>query len=328
MGVSVLTRNLVFIAFDVALMLGPCAQPSRAQDAARPPTAQDAFEANPRLYSTYSEGPHDGYSWAKRDIWYDKNAQVLSRELILSTRWTLGSDDNWNVKLMFFVDDVFIYGGRGGIAATGRYTVLDSNRVRLYDISLRGWAREHQEQFLRGSPTYAGADAVLTYVKHLGDFWHDDGLRDERTGTLYYADGSAPPVGTELFLDGIRVIKLQEKLVVSAELYFRKRPTPTADSMHVYGYVPMEGADFFLPGHVLRVYAKTAAVDTIDGLSAPWYYVVSAGIEYPYFGWVFGGYLQPYDPLQNKQYRALLREGVKRHFPHLPDEALLREYSE
>jgi hypothetical protein len=97
--------------------------------------AEKGYQTVNKLKSTYKEKKWDGYSWRYRENKYDINDKKMSKEKLLSTAWVLPieyKNSYFDFFLMFYLDDVFKFGGKSaGVLVTGTYKIKN-NKVYLY----------------------------------------------------------------------------------------------------------------------------------------------------------------------------------------------------
>lgn len=79
--------------------------------------------------STYKQSEEDGYSWKKKKLKYDQNYKKISKEVLLSTLWSL--DLNPFDVLIFYKDDKYKFGNLySGVECEGDF-IVDQEKVRL-----------------------------------------------------------------------------------------------------------------------------------------------------------------------------------------------------
>lgn len=113
--------------------------------------------------------------------------------------------------------------------------------------------------------------------------------------------------------------------VLSENLKIRKRPSLKSDVITINGYESDTGfltlnRSIEFAGSVLRIKAKSVNEDTVDEITAPWYYVQCSSefndfIGLPVFGWIYGGYIKEigkdeYEDYKRK-YKPLLIKKIK-----------------
>ena len=81
-------------------------------------SADEAIRFNKSFETKRNPAVNNGISWKKREIKYDMNDKMLSKEKLMSTIWRLESNTNW--MLLFYSDDSFVIGW-GDIVAFGKY---------------------------------------------------------------------------------------------------------------------------------------------------------------------------------------------------------------
>lgn len=137
------------------------------------------------------------------------------------------------------------------------------------------------------------------------------------TGQIFWSKQPVPAY-SKINIDGIECfIYPQQKgtckyYVLFENLKIRKKPSTKSDTVKINGYESSLGysdikRDIEFAGGVLRIKAKTITEDTIDGITAPWFYVYCSseinncdGIAT--FGWIFGGYGKEISNNEYEQY--------------------------
>ena len=67
--------------------------------------------------------------------------------------------------------------------------------------------------------------------------------------------------------------------------------------------------DCIRKGTVIPIYAKTENSETIDGVTASWYYMSMPTLsDYNLYGWIFGCYFEDYDESRKEEYAEILRK--------------------
>jgi hypothetical protein len=168
------------------------------------------------------------------------------------------------------------------------------------------------------------ASTALIYDKEYRDF---DVLTCLRLGNKIlknYANES--PFGEEYVLGGFQVVKYNERensVLVLENLRMRKYPETSADPVTLNQWVEVlaeTGAytsNFFISdvvyaGSVNRFDAKTVKMDTIDGITAPWYRIsIILGDVFSEHVWVFGGYLKELSPEDREKTGEYYRKYVQ-----------------
>lgn len=274
-------------------------------------SAASAQKVNPRLLSTYSAGPHDGYSWRQREIAYPADPIRLTKQLLLSTLWTPGGTLSAAI-LVFFADDIFKFGSvQSGVSIIGHYHVGNNGTVELSIEQRRNdWGA-------RFSP-FRGRHTTLVFRRGLSNLWYSDGLVQEDSGFTFYAVGSEQKTGTETVLDGVRVERTRKRMVVVRRAEFHSAPTATSSALEV---VYLDGAPTievpaFLKGTILTVLARTTGSSPAEGTARTWCFVEWVPFETPHFGWVEDGSLANVDPAKMESYRLILREELRAAASH------------
>lgn len=85
------------------------------------------------MKSNYKQYKWDGYSWRYRENTYDISDLKMSKEKLLSTKWIIELQNQWDFWLVFYTDDVFKFGGtRAGVLVTGKYEVTSHSPAGIW----------------------------------------------------------------------------------------------------------------------------------------------------------------------------------------------------
>lgn len=209
-----------------------------------------------------------------------------------------------------------------------------------------------------GKGTYQIKDNLISFTKKEGSsyFWTDyngsldlnyiyafipDRYNNEHIGCLAAIDDEECVLYSEkqipedmiIMLEGVKVNKVYKNIRIKENLKMR-------DSNSLRGnVVTIKGCDFDIyathyveeprkvvfKGMVITPIAKTVVKDTIDGITAPWYYIKQVehdplgrneGREY--YVWIFGGYVEEYPNMGGvsdlKEIKAAVESiGLKYH---------------
>lgn len=125
------------------------------------------------------------------------------------------------------------------------------------------------------------------------------------TGMVFWSKQPVPSYSATI-INGIECVIYPQQagtckyFVLMDNMRIRQKPSTKADTVKINGYESSLGysskkRDIEFAGGVLQIEAKTITEDTIDGITAPWFYVYCSseinncdGIAT--FGWIFGGY--------------------------------------
>ena len=122
---------------------------------------------------------------------------------------------------------------------------------------------------------------------------------------------------------GIKAYKVRKEISISENLKMRSKPS--LDSK----IVEIKGCDFangwveasrriVFKGMIVTPIAKTVEKETIDGITAPWYYILQQEHDplgrnegEQYYVWIFGGYVQEHPQNTVTENTAVLKKSVK-----------------
>lgn len=193
--------------------------------------------------------------------------------------------------------------------------------------------------------------------------WDDDYMYYKTKGVLKngnvilcgYVSRKGQPVenGQVCMVEGIEVIRGGDYYYYALEnLRMRSQPSTSAalagrinysfsisnyvDYNYVYkDDVPVQAAsynnlycDLLLAGTGVIHIASTVKEETIDGITAPWYYVAIPLEQGEYYCWVFGGYLEMNDGDSQQKYMKLFRESALARNMLEVDEKMFQKYLE
>lgn len=245
-----------------------------------------------RYYSTFSEGPRDGYSWRERDDDYDNTITQLSVEHLVSTRWVqsgpLGSP---NPILIFYLDGVFRAGWRqSGVAVSGRFEVTSASTVTL----LRDSGAAEPPDGLIGDEY----PLELRFEPDGAAFWYRDALTSRDGAVAWYAVGSEQEPGTTLTLDEQTVIRMEDPYIATQNVRFRTAPSTAAQTILINRVIEIplnREVDYVPRGQQVVAFARTARPTPVEQWNAHWYYVGMPSYESLTLGWVYGEFVAPYD---------------------------------
>ena len=264
--------------------------------------AEKGYQSVDKLKSTYKEKSWDGYSWRMRENTYDINDKKLSKKKLLSTKWIIPVQKDWDFYLLFYKDDVFKFGGRSaGVLINGRYEIKN-DRIILY--------QENSEKINQLK------DILIEDLKWLAS--------DKLTGTLnyssdhfryanelvinqhkFYPDGVYKKAGERISIDGTQAISDDKIIVLTKTADFYEKPT--RDSKKVKNYMYDEGYGIS-PEAVL-----SGTVAYLLGSSGDWHYILFYGNEgESYYGWIFGNNFEDYNAEKSSYYRELIKNEAIR----------------
>jgi hypothetical protein len=248
------------------------------------------------MYSTYTEGTHDGYSWRYRKINYALNARELSKEFLCSTKW-IPSYHEECYNLIFYLDDVFKMGTcQAGVEITGKYAVVDKTSVKLFDYNDGGRAY------------FKGGSVILRLHKDVNDFWFSDKISSGDNRVNFYPIGGESKVNTVYNVGGARVLKLpQAGYSVVKNVKFRIAPSinsKTIETTYLYNmiYKSYTKIDFLVRGQKLFILGRSEKKETVNTIQNYWYFISVPAFEHMVYGWVFGEYIEMYNESKEEEY--------------------------
>ena len=126
-------------------------------------------------------------------------------------------------------------------------------------------------------------------------------------------------------LNGISVYKVYNDIYISENLKMRNSNSLKGKTVKIKGcdfrcngWVE-EPREVVFKGMVISPVEKTVENETIDGISAPWYYIHQQDHDpdgrnegEDYYVWIFGGYVKEYPAGQIKEDPKVLRQSVER----------------
>ncbi len=259
------------------------------------------------LKVNYRKGSSDGYSWQVREIHYDKNDTVISKEKMMSTTWLLDEEIDHSVRLLFYADDYFMIGSyHTGPSAFGKYKIENGKCILLpIDYDSR---RDFYSSIFTG-------DEIVCELKFKSENVHFDNEL-WLNGIRFFPAGCYKTNGSSAIVANINVIVERTKKVLTDNVKFRTAPNTKAETQVsevyeelFYNLPNWKKTDCLIKGTDVSVYARTEIPDTIDGITAYWYYVSMPTIsEYNQYGWIFGGWFEDYDESKKDEYRAIMKK--------------------
>ena len=263
------------------------------------------------MKSNYKQYKWDGYSWRYRENTYDISDLKMSKEKLLSTKWVIELQNQWDFWLVFYTDDVFKFGGTSaGVLVTGKYEVKNDS-VKLYpqesEVSRKlkdiliddfDWLAETE---LTGHMNYS-SDNIL-YAHELLINQH-----------VFYPWGVYKADGAEGLTDNVPVIKELETIVMTKTIPFYKQPDIKSPKIKNWKYG--EQYDFvseeLVAGTPLQLLGKTKNKSSVQGKSDYWYYVIIYYEESHDYGWFFGNNFEVYQKEKDEIYKENLKAEIKK----------------
>jgi hypothetical protein len=209
----------------------------------------------------------------------------------------------------------------------GTYKITENNIIVNYPDNIEPWYADYQKTVL--DFLFSGDNqAVLTYDRDYSDF---DVLTCLRFGDKIFRNYAIKsPYGQEVELKGVKVIKYNEyedAVIITENLRMRKHPDIHADTITLTSEVFFPDENIYQKRYLTSnlVYtnsihtfdAKTVEMDTIDGITAPWYRIwVVLNDIYIVAVWVFGGYVKE---LPAGEYRDKAGEYYRKYWQSLID---------
>lgn len=259
------------------------------------------------LKVNYRKNSSDGYSWRTREMHYDKNDTVLSKDKLMSTIWLLDDDIDHSFQLLFYADDYFMIGSyHTGPSAFGKYKIENGKLILLpidYDARIYFYS------------SIFTSDEIICDLKYKSENVHfDNELLLNRV--RFFPNGCYKPNGSSAVVDGTNVIVERTKKVLTDNVKFRTAPNTKAETQISEVYEEMfynlpnwKETDYLIKGTVVSIYARTETPETIDGITACWYYVSMPTLsEYNQYGWIFGGWFDDYDESKKDEYRKIMKK--------------------
>ena len=265
------------------------------------------YQSEDIMKINYRKSYNDGMSWKERELRYDINDKEITKEKLLSTIWLSDEKVAKNFLLLFYSDDYFIIGGiHSGPSAFGKYTIENGILV-LYSFNYDQNVKFYNKLF-----SYNEIQCELKFESE--NFKYDNELL---VNTIkFYPVGCLKQNGATAVIDGINVIVENDEKVMTDNVKFRKAPSTKAETQVSEIYEEMfwnapnwKETDCIRKGTVIPIYAKTENSETIDGVTASWYYMSMPTLsDYNLYGWIFGGYFEDYDESRKEEYAEILRK--------------------
>ena len=202
----------------------------------------------------------------------------------MSTVWVLDENITYSYVLVFYSDDYFIIGSyHTEPSAFGKYK-FENGLLVLYSFSY--------------DPN----------IKFYEKIFNETGLMQE--------SGDATPAPNE---EKVYCVTEEGRKVLTENVKFRKAPSKDADTQISEIYEEMfwnepywNETDCLIKGTVIPVYASTERQETIDGMTACWYYVSMPTLSgFNQYGWIFGGFFKDYDESKKDEYAETLRNEFR-----------------
>lgn len=259
------------------------------------------------LKVNYRKNSSDGYSWRTREMHYDKNDTVLSKDKLMSTIWLLDEDIDYSFQLLFYADDYFMIGSyHTGPSAFGKYKIENGKLILLpidYDARINFYS------------SIFTSDEIICDLKSKSENVHFDNEL-LLNGVRFFPNGCYKPNGSSAVVGSTNVIVERTTKVLTDNVKFRTAPNTKAETQvsEVYGELfynlpNWKETDCLIKGTAVSVYARTETPETIDGITACWYYVSMPTIsEYNQYGWIFGGWFENYDENKEDEYHSIMKK--------------------
>lgn len=255
------------------------------------------YQSEDILKINYRKNSNDGMSWKKREQKYDCNDTVLTKEKLMSTFWVM--EPNESYILLFYSDDYFVIGGsHADPFAFGKYKI-DTGWLVLYSYDYNSNVEFCKKIFTKDE-VYCGLNTKsdnLFYEHELVlNASYDSGFNLQ--GISFYPEGGYKKDGSKALLDGFPVIAKKTKRTLSDNVRFRTKPATSSATQNIWLYeekyygTPDEKTDVIKKGELVTTYARTLGYETIDGVTACWYYISLPAVGALQFGWIFGGYFE------------------------------------
>ncbi len=213
---------------------------------------------------------------------------IVSIENVISNlekiRWFINphKSGDGSIAVVFNGQYYGVYSNHAGILNWGTYTVEDGI---VYTTMLGG----HQVNLIMNDSIFTKTEEKLILKIDISDYYYPVKLILDSSKVPLYYTGIVAPVGHEYFLDGVKVLKLDEKMMYVQE-NLKVRNTPSLQAK-VYSVLTKTTPVY--------IYARTINKEIIDDKEDYWYYVNWTITEYPSYGWMFGGYLKDNPPFIN-----------------------------
>ncbi len=255
------------------------------------------YQSEDNLKINYRKNSNDGMSWKKREQKYNSNDSVLSKEKLLSTSWVMSPNESY--VLLFYSDDYFVIGGsHADPFAFGKYKI-DTGWVVLYSYDYNSNVELCKKIFTKDE-VYCGfnADSDNLFYGHelVLNATYDSGFNLQ--GISFFPEGGYKKDGSKALVDGLTVIAKKSKKTLADNVRFRTKPSTNSATQNIWLYeekyygTPDEKTDIIKKGELVTTYARTLEYETIDGVTACWYYISLPAVGALQFGWIFGGYFE------------------------------------
>lgn len=131
------------------------------------------------------------------------------------------------------------------------------------------------------------------------------------------------PEDMPIEINGIKAHKVRKEIYIKENLKMRSQPSLNSKTVEI------KGCDFnngwvegfrkvVFKGMIITPIAKTAETETIDGITAPWYYILQQDHDPSgrndgdvYYVWIFGGYVQEYPKNTMTENPETIQQSVK-----------------
>jgi hypothetical protein len=307
-GDYVKKKTCIFFCFILLLSVSCTKQgiiSKKTHEAVSTSNEHKDYQSNDKMMSNYRESKGDGYSWRYREITYNKNDKIVTKNKMLSTVWKMDSKVNQYAVLVFYSDDVFKIGTfQAGVSIQGNYRIENSN-IYLSNYN----ADEFMNQFIKFNNKET--EGVVIFNSDNVEYDHELFIG----GTKFFPLGSEKVNGDKAIIQDSNVIVDKSTYVFNDTVRFRTKPSVDSDCIDISLYNEMSGGriktNSFKKGTIVNTIAKTVNTEKIDGKIASWYYlVVSDGFEGRQYGWVFGAYFDQYIKENDSIYWEILRTEI------------------
>lgn len=255
------------------------------------------YQSEDILKINYRKNSNDGISWKKREQKYNCDDTVLSKEKLMSTSWVMSPNEAY--VLLFYSDDYFVIGGmHADPFAFGKYKI-DTGWLMLYSYDYNSNVELCKKIFTKDE-VYCGFNANsdnLFYEHELVlNATYDSGFNLQ--GISFFPEGGYKKDGSKALIDELPVIAKKSKKTLSDNVRFRTKPTTSSATQNIWLYeekyygTPDEKTDVIKKGELVTTYARSSEYETIDGVTACWYYISLPAVGALQFGWIFGGYFE------------------------------------
>lgn len=255
------------------------------------------YQSEDILRINYRKNSKDGMSWKKREQKYDCSKTLLTKEKLMSTFWVM--EPNEAYILLFYSDDYFVIGGRQADPfAFGKYKI-DNGRLVLYSYDYNSNVELCKKIFIKDE-VYCGLNTKSDnlFYEHELVLNKPNNSKSNLQGISFFPEGAFKKDASYALVDGQYVITKKSKKTLSDNVKFRTKPSLNSDTQNIWLYeekyygTPDEKTAVIKKGESVTTYARTDKYETIDGVTACWYYISIPAPDAIQFGWIFGGYFE------------------------------------